>query len=148
MKGVQFLIDDEGERKAVMIDLGIHSELWEDFFDAVVAKERQDEPRGRHWRKSGARFSETDAWSTKLRSSDLHAEIWKACLGKRRCGFCRAFEDWRPIRVHPDAADCGARMRCGEFGLGTYRIVYEVSDADRAVSRSLWSGTGASPIVD
>ena len=45
MKGVQFLIDDEGERKAVMIDLGIHSELWEDFFDAVVAKERQDEPR-------------------------------------------------------------------------------------------------------
>ena len=45
MKGVQFLIDDEGERKAVMIDLGIHSELWEDFFDAVVAKERQDELR-------------------------------------------------------------------------------------------------------
>ncbi len=45
MKGVQFLIDDEGERKAVMIDLSIHSELWEDFFDAVVAKERQDEPR-------------------------------------------------------------------------------------------------------
>lgn len=45
MKGVQFLIDDEGERTAVMIDLSIHSELWEDFFDAVVAKERQDEPR-------------------------------------------------------------------------------------------------------
>ena len=45
MKGVQFLVDDEGERKAVMIDLSVHSELWEDFFDAVVAKERQDEPR-------------------------------------------------------------------------------------------------------
>lgn len=45
MKGVQFLIDDEGERTAVMIDLSIHSELWEDFFDAVIAKERQDEPR-------------------------------------------------------------------------------------------------------
>ena len=45
MKGVQFLIDDEGERKAVMIDLSVHSELWEDFFDAVIAKERQDEPR-------------------------------------------------------------------------------------------------------
>lgn len=45
MKGVQFLIDDKGERKAVMIDLSVHSELWEDFFDAVVAKERQDEPR-------------------------------------------------------------------------------------------------------
>lgn len=45
MKGVQFLIDDEGERKAVVIDLSIHSELWEDFFDAAIAKERQDEPR-------------------------------------------------------------------------------------------------------
>ncbi len=45
MKGVQFLIDDEGERKAVMIDLSIHGELWEDFFDAVIAKERQDEAR-------------------------------------------------------------------------------------------------------
>ena len=28
-----------------MIDLSIHGELWEDFFDAVIAKERQDEPR-------------------------------------------------------------------------------------------------------
>ena len=45
MKGVQFLVADEGERKAVMIDLSIHSELWEDFFDAVIAKEQQDEPR-------------------------------------------------------------------------------------------------------
>ena len=45
MKGVQFLIDDEGERKAVIIDLSIYGELWEDFFDAVVSKERQDEPR-------------------------------------------------------------------------------------------------------
>ena len=45
MKGVQFLVDDEGERKAVMIDLSVHSELWEDFFDAVIAKERKDEPR-------------------------------------------------------------------------------------------------------
>ena len=45
MKGAQFPVDDEGERKAVMIDLSIHGELWEDFFDAVIAKERQDEPR-------------------------------------------------------------------------------------------------------
>ena len=45
MKGVQFLLDDEGERTAVMIDLSIHGELWEDFFDAVIAKGRQDEAR-------------------------------------------------------------------------------------------------------
>ena len=45
MKGVQFVVDDEGERTAVMIDLRLHSELWEDFFDAALAKDRQDEPR-------------------------------------------------------------------------------------------------------
>ncbi len=45
MKGVQFVIDDKGDRTAVMIDLSIHSELWEDFFDAVIANQRQDEPR-------------------------------------------------------------------------------------------------------
>ena len=45
MKGVQFLVDDDGERKAVVIDLSLHGELWEDFFDAALARERRDEPR-------------------------------------------------------------------------------------------------------
>lgn len=45
MKGVQFLVDDDGERKAVVIDLSLHGELWEGFFDAALARERRDEPR-------------------------------------------------------------------------------------------------------
>ena len=45
VKGVQFLIDDEGERKGVLIDLSLHGELWEDFFDAALAEDRKDEPR-------------------------------------------------------------------------------------------------------
>ena len=45
MKGVQFLVDDDGERKAVVIDLSLHGELWEDFFDVALAKERRNEPR-------------------------------------------------------------------------------------------------------
>ena len=45
MKGVQFLVDDQGERKAVLIDLDLHGELWEDFYDAALAKRRQHEPR-------------------------------------------------------------------------------------------------------
>ncbi len=45
MQGVQFLIDDAGERKAVVIDLSLHGELWEDFFDVALAKSREDEPR-------------------------------------------------------------------------------------------------------
>ena len=45
MEGVRFLVDDDGERKAVVIDLSVHGELWEDFYDVVLAKARADEPR-------------------------------------------------------------------------------------------------------
>ena len=45
MKGVQFVIDERGERKAVLIDLRKNKDLWKDFFDSVLAKEREDEPR-------------------------------------------------------------------------------------------------------
>ena len=45
MKGVQFVVDDHGEKKAVLIDLQEHKELWEDFFDAALAAERVAEPR-------------------------------------------------------------------------------------------------------
>ena len=47
MKGVQFLVDDEGERKAVMIDLSIHSELWEDFSTRLLRRSGRTS-RGRH----------------------------------------------------------------------------------------------------
>lgn len=45
MKGVQYLVDDDGEKQAVLIDLQHHKELWEDFYDAAIAAERASEPR-------------------------------------------------------------------------------------------------------
>ncbi len=45
MKGVQFVVDEHGEKTAVVIDLKRHSEVWEDFLDVATAKSRQDEPR-------------------------------------------------------------------------------------------------------
>ena len=45
MRGVQFLVDDEGERTAVLIDLRKNAQLWEDFYDVAVAKSRAKEPR-------------------------------------------------------------------------------------------------------
>jgi hypothetical protein len=45
MKGVQFVVDTQGEKTAVVIDLKTHSELWEDFYDAALAKLRRKEPR-------------------------------------------------------------------------------------------------------
>lgn len=45
MKGIDFVVDDQGERRAVLIDLDRYGELWEDFHDAVIARERENEPR-------------------------------------------------------------------------------------------------------
>ena len=42
MQGVQFVVNEEGERTAVVIDLSVHGELWEDFYDVALAT---DEPR-------------------------------------------------------------------------------------------------------
>jgi len=45
MDGIQFVIDDKGEKTAVLIDLKEHGELWEDFYDSLIARSRTDEPR-------------------------------------------------------------------------------------------------------
>lgn len=45
IKGVEFVIDDNGQKKAVLIDLKKHGEIWEDFYDTLRAKERESEPR-------------------------------------------------------------------------------------------------------
>ena len=45
MRGVQYLVDDSGARRAVVIDLKKHGELWEDCYDRAVAESRRDEPR-------------------------------------------------------------------------------------------------------
>ena len=43
IKGVQFVVDESGEKQAVLIDLNEHRELWEDFYDAAVANSRRDD---------------------------------------------------------------------------------------------------------
>lgn len=43
MKGIQFLVDDRGEKRSVLIDLDQCGDLWEDFYDAIVCQDRQDE---------------------------------------------------------------------------------------------------------
>jgi len=55
MRGVQFLIDDDGEKTAVLIDLKKNAELWEDFYDVAVARSRAKEPRN-HWKACGGGF--------------------------------------------------------------------------------------------
>ncbi len=45
MKGIEFVVDDSGQKKAVLIDLKKYGEIWEDFYDTLRAKERESEPR-------------------------------------------------------------------------------------------------------
>jgi hypothetical protein len=45
VKGVNFVVDEGNEKKAVIIDLKKHRAIWEDFYDTLLAKEREKEPR-------------------------------------------------------------------------------------------------------
>ncbi|MBE9155425.1 hypothetical protein IQ265_01005 [Nodosilinea sp. LEGE 06152] len=55
MDGVQFLINEKGEKTAVLLDLEQWGDLWEDFYDILVTRSRAEE--------------ETVSWS------DLTAEL-------------------------------------------------------------------------
>lgn len=45
IKGVRYLIDEQGNPVAVQLDLNQWGELWEDMQDIMLARERQHEPR-------------------------------------------------------------------------------------------------------
>lgn len=45
MEGIQFVTNDQNRRVAVLIDLQKHGDLWEDFYDSVIARQRAKEPR-------------------------------------------------------------------------------------------------------
>ena len=45
VRGVQFLVDETGQKTAVLIDLKKNSALWEDIYDAALARARETEPR-------------------------------------------------------------------------------------------------------
>lgn len=45
IEGIYFVVNEQGERTAVQIDLKKYGELWEDFFDTFIASERAEEPR-------------------------------------------------------------------------------------------------------
>jgi hypothetical protein len=45
MSGVQYIVDEHGNKTAVVIDLKKNAELWEDFYDRALARSREAEPR-------------------------------------------------------------------------------------------------------
>lgn len=45
MKGINFVVDEQDNKTAVIIDLKEYGELWEDFYDTLLAIQRKNEPR-------------------------------------------------------------------------------------------------------
>jgi len=45
MEGIRFVTDDKNRKVAVMIDLRKYGELWQDFYDSILARVRANEPR-------------------------------------------------------------------------------------------------------
>jgi hypothetical protein len=45
MTGIQYITDTKGKQTAVVIDLKKWGDLWEDFQDAMLIKQRKKEPR-------------------------------------------------------------------------------------------------------
>jgi hypothetical protein len=45
MSGFNFVTDERGRKKAVIVDLKKHHQLWENFYDALICESRKKEPR-------------------------------------------------------------------------------------------------------
>ena len=45
MSGIQFVVDNKGTKTAVIIDLSKFADVWEDFYDSLIARRRANEPR-------------------------------------------------------------------------------------------------------
>ena len=45
MSGIAFMVDERGQKTAVVIDLRKHGQLWEDFYDMLLVQSRAHEPR-------------------------------------------------------------------------------------------------------
>lgn len=43
MKGINFLTDSDNNKVAVQIDLRVHGELWQDFYDLLLVEAAKDE---------------------------------------------------------------------------------------------------------
>ena len=45
MTGISYMVNDAGEKTAVVLDLRKHRRIWEDFYDRLLIEARRQEPR-------------------------------------------------------------------------------------------------------
>jgi hypothetical protein len=47
MKGIQYIIDSNGKKRAAVVNLDVYGHLWEDIHDILVVESRKNEPRAK-----------------------------------------------------------------------------------------------------
>ena len=45
IKGIQYIVDNQGKKKSVILDLEKWGHYWEDFYDILVSESRREEPK-------------------------------------------------------------------------------------------------------
>jgi hypothetical protein len=45
MSGIDFVVDERGRKKSVILDLQKHGDLWEDIHDTLIVRSRRQEAR-------------------------------------------------------------------------------------------------------
>ena len=99
MKGVQFVMDENGNKTAVVINLKQYSELWEDFYDSAVPLKLERTSRESHSNRSrkgclyAERFGRMDKYA--IASRDPHARSWSRFPRVSLSEFCRGSRLWR-----------------------------------------------------
>ena len=43
MRGIRFIVDDDGRRRAVVLDLKVHGKLWRDIYDRLSTDESDED---------------------------------------------------------------------------------------------------------
>lgn len=137
VKGVEFIIDDKGKKKAVLIDLKKYGEVWEDFYDTLRVKERESEPRESLeevkkkvlGRPQMTQYEIIFARSARKELQALPLTIAERILGKvdllasnPRPSGCKK------LRGHSNLQ----RIRIGE-----YRVIYSIDDNERIIDVSV-----------
>ena len=45
MKGIRFIVDDDGNRRAVVLDLKVHGKLWQDIYEQLQTEDPLEDER-------------------------------------------------------------------------------------------------------
>ncbi|MCD5409162.1 MAG: hypothetical protein LRZ87_00095 [Methanocellales archaeon] len=57
MRGIEYIVDDRGQKRAAVIDFDVYGSLWEDIHDILVVESRKREPRVK-WENAKKRLHE------------------------------------------------------------------------------------------